>query len=52
MKFSASILDNQDPSLRIVAISINSELVDRSASKTGDIFLTKEISDFTVGEGE
>lgn len=51
LKFSASILDNQEPLLRCSAICINSALVDLSESSKGEIFLVNEIRDFTVCDG-
>ena len=44
LKFSASILDNQEPFLRCSAICINSALVDLSESSRGDMFLVSEIN--------
>ena len=52
LKFSASILDNQEPFLKCSAICINSALVDLSESSRGDMFLVSEIREFTVWDGE
>ena len=52
LKFSASILDSQEPFLNCSAMCINSLLVDLSDSSKGDVFLVNARRDLTVGEGE
>ena len=52
LKFSASILANQEPFLKFNAISFNSSLVLRSASNSGDIFLNNLIKDLTIGDDD